>query len=612
MKCYDLATALKFPDQVEHLVLYQQGYSRVPDVTRSFPRLRHLALENNRLSEFPDILNQLPALESLDLSGNQLQHLPHTFSLPPGLKQLNLKNNQIQELPAAFFTGTHLEKIILSGNPIGTGWQHLGQLNYLVSLEATDCGLSKVPTAWLSWKKIRHLDLSGNTISTIPFGLENWLQLETLNLERNRISRLPNAFFLLKNLRQLNLRKNRLHVFSLKRADWKKLQKIDLGHNKITAFPDGLPALSLLRELDLSANKLDQVPAEAGSCGMLRQLNVSQNNIHFIAPEFWSQNTLHTIDLRRNKLERLDAPKSFSGSLRNLFLDGNPLRTIAPELGHCQDLRKLHLRGNHLAEIPECLWSLTRLEEFKGITGSRQLLRFLAASAKADTPLQLRPPLFDFYTGKNPVHLSWNPELMLAGLRLGLPALEATLWEWYEQLFDPPSLKNGDSVVACGKIPFQTAALEKAGLKLLSGSDLNARFHIVTKHSSLEDMGKHPFISIRKLRDFLRSKLQQDTGRKGPILLLLEKPAEVNLRLAVSLIGQQRLSTELLSVLFVRWAQAQPGSVKDQLRKILQRQLDPALLQEGEITSISQLKAHDPDSVLDHTIVFSRLFSSKT
>ena len=110
--------ALNNSDNVEALLLGNQGLRSLPDEIGDFPNLTYLELYHNFLCELPDSIGRLKRLRWIDLRFNQIRKLPVTFCLLENLESINLAENKLREIPECVCNMPKLRTFFVPGNPI--------------------------------------------------------------------------------------------------------------------------------------------------------------------------------------------------------------------------------------------------------------------------------------------------------------------------------------------------------------------------------------------------------------------------------------------------------------------------------------------------------------
>ncbi len=262
----------------------------VPDVLRSFSRLRVLNLSNTGLvgniqRALPAWIQGLKELEEIDVSFNELEGeiASEPFCAYPNLKRLNASNNRLAGI---------------------------------------------IPLCLTTREKLQVLQLSNNRFEgSIPAGLGTLPNLRVLNLANNRLTgNLPSSFG------QTNANKT-----SNSRAyDAQTLEVLDMSINELTGtIPAEWSAMASLKTLNLSRNRLsgELSPSLAGMTAM-EHLNVSENAFTGAFPVgFGNARNLRVVRLAKNAFTSIpnmgDARRLDTVDVQNNRLDFGSLEGYA-------------------------------------------------------------------------------------------------------------------------------------------------------------------------------------------------------------------------------------------------------------------------------------------
>jgi leucine-rich repeat protein SHOC2 len=543
-KFYDLQSALRVPEQVEQLVLYQRGLQEWPRELLRFTNLRSLDLSGNFLSLVPDWISELPQLEELVLSHNQLDSFPELDRLAKPLRKIGLAHNRITTIPATLEGGLALIALDLSQNPLTNGWEHLGQLPSLEVLKLVGIGLTRIPPGWKQLSRLKQVSLQKNRISRLPKVGSCWPQLQHLDISGNRLQIVGPSLNGFPQLRQLHLSSNRLRYFEPELAFLSQLQYLDLSRNKLETLPTGWTGLLSLRELILAHNKIKNLPEDLVAAARLRMLDAASNKLEVLPESFG------------------DLPQ-----LQHLILAGNPLRELPVSLNNLP-LRRLDLRRTRIRTIPDSFWKLEKLTELKGPRGATSFLRFLKSCQKQAVPVSLRALLFGIYQSAEPIAFPWRPELFWAGLCLPYHKLHQRLWAWHRIYHPLVPLNHGARIALSRNSGFRKKDLEKAGLLAVGLAD-HPTHVLVTGDSKQERVAGLPLLSRSELREYLNSSNTPEV--EGALIdRLTAVPTEANILFLSTVIRGKTLRTEQLEQLVCCWLGLKAGKGRRELTSTLQ------------------------------------------
>lgn len=167
----------KHSDDVETLVLADNGLTEIPSRIGELRNLRMLDLGHNALTSVPDLH---AAFDFLYLHDNQLSSLPASIGNP---RYLNLSENRFEEFPNV-----------------------LCDLDRLIELRMTDNQLRSLPDCTASLQQLRELHLRNNALRTLPDAIGQLRELRQIDLRGNPLETLPLALLDLPRLEKLDLR----------------------------------------------------------------------------------------------------------------------------------------------------------------------------------------------------------------------------------------------------------------------------------------------------------------------------------------------------------------------------------------------------------------------
>ncbi|EAY24292.1 leucine-rich repeat domain-containing protein [Microscilla marina] len=162
-----LETALKAPEKVIKLDLWNADLAAFPKEVFQLKNLQALNLNFNQLKEVPTEIAQLKYLQELRLGHNQLTSYPAHLSALPHLRVLDLHGNRLPDIPAAIAKLTLLEELHLHENQ-----------------------LTNLNSAWTTLAKLRFVNLSENQLKTLSITAQHSLKhLNMLILIKNRLKK---------------------------------------------------------------------------------------------------------------------------------------------------------------------------------------------------------------------------------------------------------------------------------------------------------------------------------------------------------------------------------------------------------------------------------------
>jgi Leucine-rich repeat (LRR) protein len=162
----NLDEALKKPEQVNVLIIRNQGLTSLSDEIGKLTNLRTLNLANNHLTELPEAIGDLANLEELSFENNQLKQLPSSLKKLKKLRRVNGSNNLLREIPKEIYDLPALRTLNLSNNQITAG--DIGALRHLEGLDLSENNLEELMFSTNKFSRIKRLDFYNNKLVTVP------------------------------------------------------------------------------------------------------------------------------------------------------------------------------------------------------------------------------------------------------------------------------------------------------------------------------------------------------------------------------------------------------------------------------------------------------------
>lgn len=448
--------------------------------------------------------------------------------------------------------------------------QVLPRLSVLRRLSLRKGKLERLPAALFSCSALSFLALEQVRLKHLPEAIGQLQQLHTLSLVKNQLEKLPASLANCINLRHLRLSGNQLgHWPELtSRLPW--LSELDLSHNGICSLPEILPRCNALRHLDLSGNGMTSLP-EAPPFPALETLLLGDNQLAEI-PISW-----------------LQLPR-----LRRLDLSGNPIRQL-PQLP--AGLRWINLRHCAPAGLPEALLGMEMLEGAPGLPAEMQkkIRDFLAFSRRAALPEACKIAFFRAFCGEPSSIDGFSPRELLGFLDAARGAFRLVLLRQMMGKSFPP---HGAKVAIIGKVEglppdWRDRLSATAGIRWVLPEDAEWLLP-----------GNPPF----KIPELLRAEVQvadfagwwhslhatTAISPPNPELLrrLLLSADTGNLALAARLMQAGGLPGVLLTEVLFAWMTAPTPSIRQLLRRQLERSLSPEQRQILQKPWNAQLRHH--------------------
>lgn len=277
------------------LGLSHQDLEEVPEIIRSFSKLKFLDLRENNLTSLPDWICQFKDLECLLVGGNSFTSLPKCLLNHNLLDRLGYYSDShevetILEVVVEFATQKCAKRYIQLGI-VPEDAQILGLLETLSSGTLEKVKELKRPNDSHSGCSRFKTDKNGHVIGIyiiggevdrikiIPNQIGNLTYLEELDLSSNQIRKLPESIGNLSALKKLKLRLNEIQSIPLSIGKLKSLKRLDLSCNQIHEIPESIGSLSSLKYLDLYDNKIQEISGSLYKLTSLKVINLSHNKI---------------------------------------------------------------------------------------------------------------------------------------------------------------------------------------------------------------------------------------------------------------------------------------------------------------------------------------------
>lgn len=320
MKAYSLEDALKRPDEITDLHIYNRNLTKVPESVFQFKKLKSLVLKKNKIVELPDWLIELPFLDTLDLSENEFTEFPACIFNISNLKKLALEENEIQVIP-----------------------EEIGFLKKLQVVNVSKNRIEKLPDS-LFMPSLKKLLLEGNQISKLPPTIRKCVKLQALNIRNNRIEKLPKHIVECTQLNLLYLDNNRIKELPEKMV---MLEQLTASKNKLKCLPEEIGKSAWLTYLDVSENKLERLPDSIGDLKWLKNLKLRKNQIRYLPDRIGDLRKLTNLDIAYNKIEKLPETITELSKLISLSVLGNKISALAETLVKFEKLK--YLSGNKIS-----------------------------------------------------------------------------------------------------------------------------------------------------------------------------------------------------------------------------------------------------------------------
>ncbi len=315
------------------------------------------------LEEEEEVINELERLTGKTLHiDTKYHHFNQSFVLRKGkISELNVIDCGINEVPKAIKRLKYLEALRLSGNPINTLPNWIGDLENLKTLEIRS-GINKLPETIGNIKSLEKLDLRLNKLVTLPVSLSNLSSLKELNLSNCGLKFLPESIGDLKSLRKFIAFNNELNSLPESIGNLSSLEELDLRYNKLTMIPKSIGNLKSLLSLDLHDNYIKKLPDTIGNLTLIKKINLSKNSLNRIPNSIEKLKNLLNLNIGDNKIKILPNSIGALTSLIKLDCRENQIEKLPNSICKLQELKELRLSSNNISDLPACIGEIKSLE----------------------------------------------------------------------------------------------------------------------------------------------------------------------------------------------------------------------------------------------------------
>lgn len=138
------------------------------------------------------------------------------------------------------------------------------------------------------------------------------------------------------------------------------LEILDLSQNRLHELPDDFGCLKKLRILFASENNFDVLPTVLRDCPELSMIGFKSNRIADVSENALPAN-LRWLILTDNRIAQLPESMGMLTRLQKLMLAGNRLKDLPESMRACAHLELLRISANRFEAIPPWLLTLPRL-----------------------------------------------------------------------------------------------------------------------------------------------------------------------------------------------------------------------------------------------------------
>ena len=281
--------------------------------------------DDNLREALCDLLDISPAdpITRGDMAGDPLQGT------------VDLRDKGIKDLTGMEYA-LNMQSLDLSGNPIRTIPKEMQDLNNLVYLGLSDCGLTEVPGNVWKMKSLQYLRLDGNELSQLPSEVAELGDLRELVLDNNRLEALPEQIGSLAKLETVSVSCNAISALPESMKNCGEVAELYLTGNRLGEIPDWIGSLTNLEVLVADGNEIRSLPGSMSSLDDMKTLSVAFNRISQFPQCLSDMEGLETLYLTANDIKELPAGLP-DWPISHIDLEWNDLDVSSPEIGPVLD-----------------------------------------------------------------------------------------------------------------------------------------------------------------------------------------------------------------------------------------------------------------------------------
>ncbi len=331
---------------------------------------------------------------SLILKGTEIEAALSHFGDYQSLEVLTLKDSSSDSLNISFESLTNLRELHLKNIPfldIRTLVRQLNKLPQLKVLEIDNSSLVYLPYGIGKLPQLEVLKLTNNNISYLPADLCELEELKVLDVSNNTLQGLPDELKRLRSLKVIDASRN--HDF-LSAKNCEKLNELYRFESLILRGMKGIhPALNTLvklKSLDISQGDYSSIPnlkslrieiLRVGSSALkdnrhfeqlpltsITSLNFESNSgFEQLPPSFASCKKINSFKVSYANIESGDVIQSMR-RLKVLRINSSVLKNmdgLVLSLEQQKQIEKLHITNSFVAEIPDRISNLKKLDELQ-------------------------------------------------------------------------------------------------------------------------------------------------------------------------------------------------------------------------------------------------------
>lgn len=364
------------------LLLQHNVLVSLPQSFGGLGSLTNLDISNNKLEEIPDDWSQINNLLKLNMSSNQLTKLPASICRNPLLGYLDLASNKLSRLPDGWTNLSSLKELYLRNNNLDT-LPNLRQCNKLKELycarnsfimininvlpeslmivEFRDNKIKEINEDIVQLQNLQRLDVSNNDISTLPPIIGTMEGIKALNVDGNPMRGIRRDIISKGTMSIMKYLRTRIVI--PKNSDDHRHGDSSLPVSAGVAQHTKLHSLNISKTLDLSKKPFSRDDLLDCSTVPLESINFNRAGLTELPDELSHfSGTLKILSCSLNKISHLGCFIGTFTSLTHLDLASNLLESLPKEMSNLQALIELNIMQNRFKFIPDCVFSLSSLE----------------------------------------------------------------------------------------------------------------------------------------------------------------------------------------------------------------------------------------------------------
>lgn len=387
--------------------LSRNKIASLPREFYSLGELQHLNIAHNCLEKLGDEFVDMVMLQTLDLSNNLLTSLPTGIGYLVRVTEFNVSHNQLTELPLDISCMRAMTKLDVTHNNLKS-LPNMSDMRKLHVIHAQHNDIEDLPM-FEGCDALQELHFGNNFIKAVTEEFcENLPLLKILDLRDNKIEELPDKIAMLQHLIRLDLTNNELTALPNSLGLLSHLQNLQIEGNKFRHIRQDLLKAGTCRLLKHLRDKMDadesirlspsqthtslspepRIFPDKYMMRNSRAVNLAMKEISFVPDEVFKDALsadVHIVDISKNKL--LEVPSGLqivADNVSELNLNTNKLKTLPsfiadftrlqyldvgrnqlsdlPDLKGLPNMRELILSFNAFTSVPECVYSLEKLE----------------------------------------------------------------------------------------------------------------------------------------------------------------------------------------------------------------------------------------------------------